>query len=504
VVSDNGRGIEDFQNLLTLGSSGWTSDTQEREDPAGMGFFSLCRSEVEVESGHQRVMISPAVFLGQADAQIEFADEFVQGTRIAFVRNSTSNQLLAALQRVAEFCPLEVWVGETVLERHDFLEGALHREWIDGIEVGFSNQFRWRHSQYGMHEPNWNFYGALVHHAFDSFPGLLGFTTEGLPTRLYARFNVLETARIKLQLPDRHGVIQDEFLEAFEQKAIASAYRCFQNQREHLLPFRYWQQAKALGIELPEAAPFLKCWHTRPADENEVHLFGLPETRRVNDCSTVILIDREFPNAHTLEGALHCGAILDGELFEDESDFAGYSWYDALPRVTEVKVLIDGQPEEEWDGSTRPKRIDLELTIERSGQSVSTVRLPTMIHVWPDFGELDFVAVEASPWDNDKLAGPFCVVEFLMWATFSSSDDSDLWETQRDSYLADVEREVNHYFRGPKATLLALLREAFPWDVRQLLEELSVTEVRFTRKESRPVTWDIALVSEDAASLSSN
>ncbi len=503
VVSDNGKGIEDLQNLLTLGSSGWTSDTQEREDPAGMGFFSLCRSEVTVESGHQRVMISPAVFLGQAGAQIEFADEFVQGTRIAFTRNSTSKQLLAALQRVAEFCPLEVCIGETVLERHDFLEGALHREWIDGIEVGFSNQFRWRHHQYSSQEPNWNFYGALVYHAFDSIPGLLGYTTDGSPTRLYARFNVLETARIKLQLPDRRGVIQDEFLAAFEQKAIAAAYRCFRNHKEHLLPFRYWKQAQELGVDLPEAAPILTCWHARPVDENEAHMFGIPEERRVNDCSTVILIDRDLPNAHTLEGALHSGATLDGEPFEDKHDFAGYSWYDALPKVTEIKVFIDGQSEEQWKSSIRPKRIDLELTIERTGRPSSTVRLPATIHVWPDFGELDFVAVEASPWDNDELAGPFCVVEFLMWATFSSSDDSDLWETQRDDYLEDVEREVNRYFRGPKATLLALLRDAFPWDVRQLLEELSVTEVRFTRKESETVTWDIALASEKASVSSS-
>ena len=501
VVADNGKGIEDFQRLLTLGDSGWNSDVQEREDPAGMGFFSLCRSEVDVESGHQRVTISPAVFLGEGEAQIEFAAEFVQGTRITFTRHSTSEKLLAALKRVAEFCSLEVRIGETVLERHDFLEGALHRELIDGIEVGFSNHFSWRHTHYGINEPNWNFYGALVHHGFDSFPGLLGFATDGSPTRLYARFNVLETARIKLQLPDRRGIIQDEFLAAFEQKAIAAAYRCFQNQREHLLPFHYWKQAKELGVQLPEATPILKCWHAKPADENEPHLFGFPETRRVNDCSTVVLIDRDLPNAHTLEGALQCGATLAGELFEEEPDFAGYLWYDALPRVTENTVLIDGKSSEEWDGSWRPKSIDLELTVERSGQPFTTVRLPAKIHVCPDFGEFDFVAVEASPWDNDKLDGPFCLVAFLMWAAFSASDDADLWETQRDDYLADVEREVNRYFRGPRATLLALLHDTFEWDVRQLLEQLSVTEVRFTRQSSEPVTWDIGLVT-DAPSTS--
>jgi hypothetical protein len=64
-VLDNGRGIEDFQSLLTLGGSDWSVDTQQKEDPAGMGFFAPCRSEVEVHSAHRSVTISPAVFLGE-------------------------------------------------------------------------------------------------------------------------------------------------------------------------------------------------------------------------------------------------------------------------------------------------------------------------------------------------------------------------------------------------------------------------------------------------------
>src|SRR4051794_14947598 len=39
-VQDDGHGIEDFQSLLTLGTSDWSAETQSAEDPAGMGFFS--------------------------------------------------------------------------------------------------------------------------------------------------------------------------------------------------------------------------------------------------------------------------------------------------------------------------------------------------------------------------------------------------------------------------------------------------------------------------------
>src|SRR5207248_3630 len=225
----------------------------------------------------------PAVFLGEAEAQIEPTKEFIEGTRISFTRSSTSATLMAALKRVAEFCPLEVRVGDMTMDRHDFLEGALHRELIDGIEVGFSHKFKWGHGNFDMHDPNWNFYGACIHHPFDSFHGLLGFSNDGSPSQLHVRFNVLETGRVKLQLPDRRGVIEDEFLAAFKLKARAAAYRCFQGQQEHALPYQYWQEAKQLGVELPEATCLLKSWHARPADCSEPHIFGCPETARVQD-----------------------------------------------------------------------------------------------------------------------------------------------------------------------------------------------------------------------------
>ena len=38
-VRDNGRGVDDFQKLLTLGDSDWSADVCQAEDPAGMGFF---------------------------------------------------------------------------------------------------------------------------------------------------------------------------------------------------------------------------------------------------------------------------------------------------------------------------------------------------------------------------------------------------------------------------------------------------------------------------------
>jgi hypothetical protein len=496
-IQDNGRGIDNFQSLLTLGASHWDSETKEREEPAGMGFFSLCRTGVQVHSGSRSVNIAPSVFLGKSEARVEVRHEHVQGTRIIFRRSSSRTASVAALERVTEFCPLEVCLDGTSLPRHDFLEGALYRELIDGIEVGFSPAFTWRNSSYWQDELNWNFYGGRVRYAFDRFPCVLGINKDGSPASLSARFNVFDTGRVKLQLPDRRAIIEDELLREFLRKARAAAYRCFQRQGQHVLPFKNWQEARELGVELPEAAPLLRSWHATPLDDNIDPVFGRSEPRLLSDLARVVRVGRDLPDGHTLEGALHCGATVEGALYQEQSDHEGYSWYDQLPRIVETAVFVEGVPYEKWQasGGGRPGSIEVEVTIEQKGAAERKTRLPAKIHVDSNYyGELDFVAVNQSPWDNDELKGPFCVIDFLMSATFCASDDSesDSWETQFEAHREFVEREVNEYFRGPRATLLAILSQAIEWRAGQLAEQIGVREIHFHRTEDR--RWDVELV----------
>jgi hypothetical protein len=495
-IQDDGGGIENFQSLVTLGKSDWSAATETREDPAGMGFFSLCRSEVEVHSGTQRVTISPSVFLGKSEAQVERAP-FVRGTRIRFARESTKLALVAALERVSEFCPLEVRLDGQPLPRHDFLEGALHREMIDGIEVGFATAFAWKWNYY--RDDNWNFYGARIREPFRQFTGLLDATKTGSELDIHARFNVLQTARVKLQLPDRRAIIQDEFFREFVRKAHAAAYRFFQTQERHALPFKDWQEAKELGVELPEAVCLLASWHASPQDENVEPLFGHPEQRLLPDASGVLLVERDVPDAHTLDAALQCGAALDGVLYEEKPEYAGYAWYDRLPRIVDTAVLFDGVLYDDWpETAERPAKIETEITIAESGQPEWSVRLPALIHAQTaELNEISFVAVRNSPWDNDELHGPFSISQFLVWAIFCASDDygeCDSWNTQMGDYEKEVKLQVNAYFRGPKASLVAILREAIDWDANRLAERLGVKEIHFRRTASSGSGWEIELV----------
>src|SRR6202023_2452075 len=109
--------IRNFEQLLTLGESGWNEGTKATEDPAGMGFYSLCLSGVEVYSGHQYAKISPEAFVGKEDAIVELRDLPVQGTRLRFSRPSSKERLSAALRSAALFYPLEIRLNKEVLPR---------------------------------------------------------------------------------------------------------------------------------------------------------------------------------------------------------------------------------------------------------------------------------------------------------------------------------------------------------------------------------------------------
>jgi hypothetical protein len=493
-VQDDGAGIHKFQNLVTLGKSGWDNDTKRTEDPAGMGFFALCLSGVEVASGYRSVTITREVFLGKAKAQTQTSAAYVSGTRLRFVRQSDKRALARTLEDVTEFYPLEVRLDGVLLPSHNFLDGAIHREIIDGVEVGFATEF--------VHpttcvDANWNFYGLTIRHAFPDIYGIVR-QNENRALALRAKFNVIETGRITLKLPDRSSVVKDDFLKQFEQKALAAAYRCFQKESCHVLAFKNWQEAHDLGIVLPEAASLLATWAAPPADDSAEPLFGDRVTGVVPDLRRAIIVQYDLPNAHTLQGALHSGAILENDLYTEDPRYSGYSWYDALPRLIDTAIRVDGMP---WDESpqftseNRPFKIEVVLTLSQRGQSDRFVALPAQIHVdSEEVNSASFVAVKPSPWDKDDSSGPFPLREFIVWATFRSSDDweNDSWQTQLDQYQEEVEEELNEYFRGPRANLLVLLKK-LSLDANRLACRAGVTEMTLRRAAPNSHEWDIQL-----------
>ncbi|MFC3216087.1 ATP-binding protein [Novosphingobium panipatense] len=54
-IADDGAGIEDPSVILALGRSGWGDEIARREDPAGMGVFSLAGRDVEIAPARARL-----------------------------------------------------------------------------------------------------------------------------------------------------------------------------------------------------------------------------------------------------------------------------------------------------------------------------------------------------------------------------------------------------------------------------------------------------------------
>jgi hypothetical protein len=304
---------------------------------------------------------------------------------------------------------------------------------------------------------------------------------------------------VKLQLPDRHAIVADDFLQSFERKALAAVFRFFQLQHTHALAFRDWRKAQDLGVVLPEAAPLLTSWHAAPRDEFFDPIFEHAKTTLLDDTSSVILVEDDIPNPHTLEGAIQAGAQIGADLYREQPDFRGYSWYDQLSLLSNTSVLIDGAEHDGWRSTeqARPGRIEIEVVIGDPGNGERRQLLPALIH--GDSESVNgptFLVVSDSPWDGEERREPFSVTDFLMWATFCSSDnfgECDSWETQRGEYQAVVERVVSEYFGGARAALLAVLQQTIPWDAHMYLDQLGINEIRFRRGEGRRI-WKTEIV----------
>lgn len=83
-ISDNGVGIEDFQRLLSLYESGWSSEVCATERPFGVGFSQClyCARHCAITSGAQRVEFDCEAALAQQPIEVIETQHRVNGTCI--------------------------------------------------------------------------------------------------------------------------------------------------------------------------------------------------------------------------------------------------------------------------------------------------------------------------------------------------------------------------------------------------------------------------------------
>ena len=418
-VRDDGEGIRDPKTVLSLGGSDWQEGIQQAEDPAGIGVFALASRGATFCSRHRssrsawRMTLHEAHFEGKADIRPQAAD-LERGTEITFLVKPGENPQ-HAVENAALYYPLPVTFNGAPVEQRPFLDGAIHTETWRGLTIGVFKGTRW------LQDATINFHGVTIAQGIASIDGRIDRRQD-----LYVKIDVQRCADLKLVLPARKEVVADAFFTELKREAECALYRTIKSYSEHSLPFQHWQRAKALGIDLVEATPRLTAF--RPSTGSESHR-QLGEVIELPASKPVLVWDGdEAAFEQCLARAMNRSEV-DSILLDAEKSYAGYSWYDALPKLEDVRWFVrdHGVATELHDytpsaSGHRPQAIYAVLSIANRGQPTTSTRIETDLIFAGDpvcIDEVEPVVAADSSLSPDMLAA------IIVDSYFYCSDDCE-------------------------------------------------------------------------------
>lgn len=454
-IVDDGAGIADPAVILALGRSGWDDEIARREDPAGMGVFSLAGRHVEIRSRAR-----PA---GEGWSIIVDQDEWESGAPIAVVPcdhgfgtairllldDDWARNLEAVAKGAARYCPTPIRFNGAALPQADWLDGAELVEEADGVRIGLFTDGRTT-----PHQPRINFHGLTV-------PCVLPSVDEK-DRHWWARVDIVDAPALQLVLPARKEMLENAALETLRHAVLKTIYRHIASLGSHRLSYAQWTEAAQLGVDLPEATPLLRGWTPAVADRDVLR--DGPGLLPANDL--VLVEDFGPPLEQCAAFALVRDGRLQGNLAEPDNAMAGYSWYDALARITGLRFEIERDgvtsifDESELPGIESGLVDRLDLMVEISGPRPETLIVPAPVvieyddaHFW-NFEEANILLASRDAVTPDEL------VDLFEAACFCASDDrdADSWETQNDRFLLDAKEIAMRLLLGDDAALIERLR----------------------------------------------
>jgi|GEM_PF-708272 len=326
---DDGCGLEDPQILLSLGGSGWDADTQSREDPAGMGFFSLSKREfVFVKSRDWSVHLSPESFSGEEAAQVNLNKS--EGFHVDFTLTEAEEavvldgkaEAVRTVERCARYYPLPVFCNGVELPRESFLNNCVQTlEW-QGVTLGVRSMRH--HRQEG--ERNINFHVLTIRYYFAN----IVCNHESWKVLV----DVTSCHQLKMTLPRREAIVEDEFALQLKQQALKLLLSHLMS-RDHDLGYEWFVKAQELGVEnLKEAQAELFTFAPDSADPSIY-----PDTEMVSaEDVPVVLVDAQHMDTHEqqlLWLALGRSPKLEGRtVLAANPAYRGYAWYNRLPMIS--------------------------------------------------------------------------------------------------------------------------------------------------------------------------
>ena len=420
-VRDDGEGIRDPKTVLSLGGSDWQEGIQQAEDPAGIGVFALASRGATFCSRHRssrsawQMTLHEAHFEGKADIRPQAAD-LERGTEITFLVKPGENPQ-RAVENAALHYPLPVTFNGAPVEQRPFLDGAIHTETWRGLTIGVFKGTRW------SQDATINFHGVTIAQGIALIDGSIDRRQD-----LYVKIDVQRCADLKLVLPARKEVVADAFFTELKREAECALYRTIKSYSEHSLPFQHWQRAKVLGIDLVEATPRLTAF--RPSTGSESHR-QLGEVIELPASKPVLVWDGdEAAFEQCLARAMNRSEV-DSILLDAEKAYAGYSWYDALPKLEDVRWFVrdhgvatelhDYTPSASGSGH-RPQAIYAVLSIANRGQSTTSTRIEADLIFAGDPMCIDEVEPVVAA---DSSLSPGMLAAIIVDSYFYCSDDCE-------------------------------------------------------------------------------
>lgn len=494
VVSDDGCGIDDPASVLTLGGSGWGDAITTREDPAGIGVFSLAGHRVEIRSFSRsagrgwRVVIPPDAWEASRPLDIEHFDH-VYGTEILIDLSEPWEVALdRAAARAALYYPVPVSLRGVPLSRADWLADAVHIEQACGCRIGVHRGPRtWRHRGDTI-----NFHGLTVK---CDLPNVA--ETDG--HSWYARVDIVDAPGLQLVLPTRKEMVATAALDALRDAVRIAIYRAIAADGSHRLGFAEWARARDAGVVLPEAEPWLPAWTPQTTDQN----FRVATGEKVNHAAMIAVADFSPAIVQSAAQALGAGAPLGARLVDAVRAFEGYEWYDRIPHISELRFRFErgGAAFEYSDTSDFPElpsgpvdALTLVVEIVNYGEK-SFHEIPAEMLVAFDDAECYDVDEAVILTARDAAVEPGILADLLEAICFSPCEDHDCdsWETQRERFRVEARQLATQIVLGDEAALLDRMRSAvrdhIAWLVpkdRGLTIKLDDCEVALALRDRRP------------------
>ena len=449
-VKDDGRGIEDFAKLLDMGGSGWEDAFEASEDPAGVGLFCLAPREVTIRSQGKRVNISGEGWTG-IPVEIEDDPETVQGTVLHFRDEPWSS---SEVDRYAVFTGLEVTVDGKLCPREAFLsdQAAVHPVLGCRIEVREAENLNsWHRSC----KRDWH-YGD---NAFVNFHGQVA-EFQYQPVSEHHLFFLVEMTGeptgIRLMLPARTCLVENEAFEQLKAAIELEAYRYLLKRSRHRLPYKQYVRARELGVQLPEAEPTFHVG-TLSGDDPEPIEITMPEGFPLAKCYR---FDPDFKAGQETDEAnvQLLGAL--GKFTERfvpvsiHRDYLEYSWA-KLPTIGKVQIKAGKVLQEQsiWGGHV--VCVD-SLTISVKTSDGRTISSPVCMAVRLPKGKQ-----KNRWWDTEVLlTQEVCDLNStdILYHLGGYSDEGDTWDTQINQFDEEMQRFWDK-LHGPDESLRRKLME---------------------------------------------